>query len=325
MKSFRYVLCNLGCVVALVGCASTDSKPGKFELSKLDDAKLEAQFKNEWEQRGGKRPALGLALSGGGTKAGVFAHGVLHGLHDTGLLEQVDVISSVSGGGYAAYWYYSKLLEAKRLGFKPDDIFRDCFPSWWDDDKKYSDKDAVILSKVFEAGRAHAQATHQPICTSSSHANKDYPDDPFRWQAHLLRWPDVFKTQPTKVTGDAQSGPALDFLGQFGSLIFELAVGWTGVESNLTKSYQHGIERTWGLNPMKRDIALAQDESVREVSKWQFTNALPREVNADIPQVDPATMRWTALQALYGRQDAPPLWVLNTTQGDKGRRKNCRT
>eukprot|EP01030_Chromulinospumella_sphaerica_P018920 gene18920-18796_t len=302
MPSFRHLMCSLGCVIALAGCASTDSRPGKFELGTLNDSTLETQFKSEWELRGGKRHTLGLALSGGGTKAGVFAHGVLHGLHDTGLLEQVDVISSVSGGGYAAYWYYSKLMEAKRLGFNSNDVFRDCFPVWWDENqnKKLTDENAIRLTKWFAVGKA------------------EHPDDPFRWQAHLLRWPDVFKTQPTKVTGDAQSGPVLDFLGQLGSLVVELTLGWTGIESNLPKSYQRGIERTWGLNPTKRDIDQARDEKARESGKWQFTNALPRETTADTPQVDPATMRWAGLQALYGRKDAPPLWVLNTTQGDKG-------
>lgn len=322
MPSFRHFMCSLGCVIALVGCASTDSRPGKFELGSLNDSTLETQFNSEWELRGGKRHTLGLALSGGGTKAGVFAHGVLHGLHDTGLLQQVDVISSVSGGGYAGYWYYSKLMEAKRLGLNSNDVFRDCFPSWWDEnrDKIPTDLDAKRLKKWFKVGEEYAEKANKKEggCDNSSHANNQHPDDPFRWQAHLLRWPDVFKTQPTKVTGDAQSGPVLDFLGQLGSLVVELTLGWTGIESNLPKSYQRGIERTWGLNPIKRDIGDARDEDARESSKWQFTNALPRETSADTPQVDPATMRWAGLQALYGRKDSPPIWVLNTTQGDKG-------
>ena len=41
-----------------------------------------------------QKPKIGLALSGGGTKAAVFAHGVLHGLNDAGVLPHVDVISN---------------------------------------------------------------------------------------------------------------------------------------------------------------------------------------------------------------------------------------
>ncbi|MGQ0741058.1 MAG: patatin-like phospholipase family protein [Alphaproteobacteria bacterium] len=55
-----------------------------------------------------------LAFSGGGTRAAAFSYGVLKALRDTpvtvngqagSLLDQVDVISSVSGGSYAAAYY----------------------------------------------------------------------------------------------------------------------------------------------------------------------------------------------------------------------------
>ena len=50
----------------------------------------------------------GLALSGGGFRSAAFSIGVLKALHQQKLLDQIDVISSVSGGGYASYWMYSK-------------------------------------------------------------------------------------------------------------------------------------------------------------------------------------------------------------------------
>jgi predicted acylesterase/phospholipase RssA len=51
-------------------------------------------------------PHLGLALSGGGMRSANFCIGVLHGLEQLNVLSNVDVISSVSGGGYAASWFY---------------------------------------------------------------------------------------------------------------------------------------------------------------------------------------------------------------------------
>jgi hypothetical protein len=50
----------------------------------------------------------GLALSGGGLRSAAFSIGVLKALHQQKLLDHIDVISSVSGGGYASYWMYSK-------------------------------------------------------------------------------------------------------------------------------------------------------------------------------------------------------------------------
>lgn len=60
---------------------------------------------------------IGLALSGGGFRAVAFHLGVLRALHDRGVLDRVEVISSVSGGSIiAALWAYgpSDFLEFDR-------------------------------------------------------------------------------------------------------------------------------------------------------------------------------------------------------------------
>jgi predicted acylesterase/phospholipase RssA len=47
-----------------------------------------------------KRKHVSLALSGGGIRSATFNLGVLQALAETGILADVDYISSVSGGGY---------------------------------------------------------------------------------------------------------------------------------------------------------------------------------------------------------------------------------
>ncbi len=62
-----------------------------------------------------KPQRLGLALSGGGFRASFFHLGVLARLAELGLLRQVDVISTVSGGTIVGAFYYlnlKKLLES---------------------------------------------------------------------------------------------------------------------------------------------------------------------------------------------------------------------
>src|SRR5262245_44643696 len=50
---------------------------------------------------------FGLALSGGGFRAAAFHLGVLRRLRELGLLHQVDLLSTVSGGSITgAYWVY---------------------------------------------------------------------------------------------------------------------------------------------------------------------------------------------------------------------------
>ena len=41
---------------------------------------------------------IGLALSGGGFRAAIFHMGVMRRLHELGILEKIDVITTVSGG-----------------------------------------------------------------------------------------------------------------------------------------------------------------------------------------------------------------------------------
>jgi len=48
---------------------------------------------------------IGLALSGGGYRAAAYHLGTLRALHKLGILGNVDIISSVSGGAIIAAYY----------------------------------------------------------------------------------------------------------------------------------------------------------------------------------------------------------------------------
>ena len=59
---------------------------------------------------------FGLALSGGGFRAAAYHLGVLRRLRELGLLAQVDVMSTVSGGSIAgAYWVYWQAFKGDTL------------------------------------------------------------------------------------------------------------------------------------------------------------------------------------------------------------------
>ena len=57
----------------------------------------------------GKR--IGLALSGGGYRAAAYHIGALRALHKLGVLDKVDVISSVSGGSITESTLESGIFE----------------------------------------------------------------------------------------------------------------------------------------------------------------------------------------------------------------------
>lgn len=71
-------------------------------------------------------PKIGLALSGGGFRAAFFHVGVLARLAELGLLRQVEVLSTVSGGSIVGATYYvrlKRLLEATPDGELTDEDF----------------------------------------------------------------------------------------------------------------------------------------------------------------------------------------------------------
>lgn len=84
---------------------------------------------------GCSRPAIAVALEGGGSKSAPFSLGVLAGLQRSGVLPEVDLVGSASGGSYAAYFYFSRLmereLEPEGTETDPSAWFRDCMPSYY--------------------------------------------------------------------------------------------------------------------------------------------------------------------------------------------------
>ena len=66
------------------------------------------------------RPHLAISLSGGGQRAASTAIGFLTGLDSTGVLAKADILSTVSGGSYAAYWFITKLRKFNEYSKTPD-------------------------------------------------------------------------------------------------------------------------------------------------------------------------------------------------------------
>jgi hypothetical protein len=302
--------------VVLVGCATpVDTRP-KLDLNNPNANHASKLFAAERNHLGDKRPKIGLALSGGGTKAAVFAHGVLHGLNDAHVLEHVDVISSVSGGSYAAMWYFTKQMEAKKHGFDVSDIFKDCWGSWRLNEETDIKKDDFKLYKsIFDVAKDSADES----CGNPTHW---VDGDPYRFQNHLIRYPDLFRTEYTKITGNRQTAPVRESLGLLAQVTAELFVGWAGIDTGLVDAYQAGIERTWGLNPNKRSATYASKETK---DAWTYTNSTTQEGARYLPRMAASSATFTQLRDLYKDEKSPPIWVLQATIGNKGNLPNMDT
>lgn len=71
---------------------------------------------------------VGLALSGGGIRSATFSLGILRALSRLGLVEKVDYLSTVSGGGYAGSFYCSLFVPHPLRGAIPSD--EEHVPEW---------------------------------------------------------------------------------------------------------------------------------------------------------------------------------------------------
>lgn len=77
-----------------------------------------------------ERRTAALCLSGGGIRSATFALGVLQGLAQVGVLDTVDYLSTVSGGGYTGGWFTTWLhREGDATGAGRSRVLRDLDPA----------------------------------------------------------------------------------------------------------------------------------------------------------------------------------------------------
>lgn len=309
-RRFKLALCS-AIVLLATGCSTAkyaEKQVAPFDLTRSTEVTRAHAFAHEQRSPTAERPRIGLALSGGGTKAAMYAHGVLHGLDASGLLPQVDIISSVSGGGYAAYWYFTK-----RMAFAAEgkgnyrDIFKDCVPGWYVTTKKEEDPYKRVMDRMKELAPEEGKS----VCPDNAHWTPG-TDDPYRWQAHLVRWPDLFAKKITNPTGNKQGAPVREMFGGVLSALMEIPVGVVGGDSVVPRQYQVGIEQTWGLNPAPRTAGEA----------WQYTNGVSAEAPLYGTRVQAQAQRWDTLAQLHAQHRDIPLWIVNTTEGQKGDQPN---
>lgn len=283
---------------------------------------LQTRFPEEWRYLpendvGDHVPQLGLALAGGGTKAADFSIGVLQGLEETGLLSHVGVISSVSGGGYAAYWYFARLNERSIKGAEKARIhlpheFRDCMSS------KYTDADPQQALTPCPApnGAPHNYTNFEP--------GRDVPNgfDAYRYQNYLRGYQNVFSSgkgpdgeYPFRYVGANDDNPRFkrDVLEVgFGSLVLSVVnllpnvlFDWETQLSISRHYYDSGIYRTFGARPPKCDLADSRTCG-DDGQAWR--------AEGQLPEVDDR-LDFVRLQKMIEDKQAP-LWVINATAGE---------
>lgn len=298
------------------------SQPEKMTILRLEAQAFSGQEKtlrntleSPFTYTASSRPALGIALSGGGSKASSFAIGVLAGLADQGLLDSADFISSVSGGSYAAYFYYAHRIfpvtrEKGQIGPVPstEDLFRDCI--------------MLIDSSALEGGVREAAKRHG-ICLPNALRYSVAPlgDGNNKYQAFLRCEQDLFSPGvcSTKRTSEDFGIAPFALLGTVPAVPLSFVTNTlfdTGVNNSPSaRAYRNGIGVAFGatisdVNALK----YAEGEKSFKISCDANEKEYATDCSNNRFDVAPKDMTFSELRSgllKLKKQSEVPFWVIN--------------
>jgi hypothetical protein len=88
---------------------------GRHVVSKPAEPLSFGEERKFFRNPGQALPANCVALSGGGVRSAAFGMGVLMALHEEKKLQEVDILSAVSGGAYTVSWYYAQHMHRRNV------------------------------------------------------------------------------------------------------------------------------------------------------------------------------------------------------------------
>lgn len=253
-------------------------------------------------------PQLAVTLEGGGSKSAPFSLGALAGLEASGLLSDVDVISTVSGGTYAAYFYFSRLLDA-HLAIKapavhnPNEWFKDCIPSAYHD--RFS---STIVPTVKFC--SEAKADQDDIAEFA----KAYP-----YQAHVRFYQDLVHWKGgLERVNESRADTASTYANVANLLLQSLATVPLHTVMNTVFSmpessspsrfaYRAGIERAYAhtLHSWQGASAGVEEPTGGEFGARVYRRAFTMRDLRGVVGTDPCQS--------YGARCKAPLWIANAT------------
>lgn len=247
---------------------------------------------------------FGVALEGGGSKAAPFALGTLAGLYELGLLQEpaehgVRAISSISGGSYAASYYYNRLFDrdegAPDAG-EPADWFRSCIPGLFISQQRFEE----LRPQAEPSSCREGDPDLDPDRAESGFANQ------YRFLGHVWTNHDLLRASSR---GGLDTDEQLRF-AEYGNLLllgsetlvtvpFQLLARtvfrWPLNSAPSKLAYKLGIERQYGYTPQDWTAAGRSDLA-------HMIETLRRRRTR--------TLRHLAPLQCPGRA---PLWIIGTT------------
>lgn len=215
---------------------------------------------------------LGIALSGGGSKAAAFGSGVLAGLADIDQLDSASYISTVSGGGYAAYFYYTHKifphLRKESLGVASSkELYHDCvrLPGATTSDKAKGEDDFEATAELKNRIEAAGACTRYELVTRNVNGNPPLPN---HYQGFVRCQQDMLN--PGKCSIESTMGD----VGLSSPMVASTLL--TAIPSYLsTIIFDWGIPTSPAAETYRAGIGLAYGASVRHPSSLKDIPAKP--------------------------------------------------
>lgn len=296
----------------LVGCSISpvvDSSLITYPISQVSlygGAEKDALYRNEIEK--GASYNLGISFSGGGVRSATFSQGAMAGLDQSGLLDRADIVSTVSGGGYAGYWLMSQLYynQQQDTEFDRSLLFNDCFPDSWDNYAGF--KNTLIPSCELDAAGDSVRNLNRYRFQSQVTQQSDllhYYQDGSSYGRFL---------QATEFTSKVLLHIPSLISHHIGNTLFDWGYGGSGFR----RYYQSGIERTYGLAPIDiepRHIDLKRYKNQEKIL-W-MDNYKAEELSFE--ELSSYTLRNWKQCSIEARDlqlcSRVPMWIINSTAG----------
>jgi hypothetical protein len=304
---------------------------GHLFQSRADYFSTIAQRETRIEAAPQVRKGLGLALAGGGTKAADFSLGVIQGLAEADVMDQIDVMSTVSGGGYAALWYYTRMLDPELTPIKQNisltgkhrilSFFQDCHPSRY--------------INYLQSDNLPTTVCPAPYTQFDGQSNQAL--DPFRHQNYLRGYQDIFRAGTSESAFSFQTTREDAFqvgfdislltlrtlvaagLNVIPNIVFDWETSlWDPAFAPSQTAYDDGIVRSFGARPP--ECKENQPHCIGQKNKdWHGQDDIPQNKYAWRGYGDEQWVRknltFDRLRNAYAKEQLP-LWVINTTAGE---------
>ncbi len=266
-----------------------------------------------------QRPKLGVALEGGGSKSAPFALGTLAGLEASGYLPKAEVISSASGGTYAAYFLFARLLDRHLLKQAGNTKvatralwFKDCIPNAYD--------------ALFRKASTSSEINH---CEEGPSAL--FPDSPFEKHApflHQVRIGQDLLYPAQNVSPRGETWYSADWLKADANIAWLTAqhlvtaplhwvahgvFSWSLNFSPSREAYRSGIERAYGHTADTWQTALKQEDVKAPLSLPKEHVGTHKERGWQLEDLREAYLDNRNNCQSSGEPCDFPLWIMSTT------------